>query len=84
MDNGKKRIENDRTPTQIVEQQKKLDSPITQKTVVETLEKNENASEPKIVAKAIRMDIDLSRPLTPEHKKAASVEQKGKLVLFII
>lgn len=73
LERSNKKVENDRTPTQT---QKKLDSP-TPKTL---LEKIEAQNEPRaVVAKPIRMEIDLSRPLSPEHKKPVNNDQKSRL-----
>ncbi|KAI6190139.1 hypothetical protein M3Y97_00084500 [Aphelenchoides bicaudatus] len=73
MERSNKKVENDRTPTQT---QKKLDSPTSSapKTVVE---KPEAQAEPRVVAKPIRMEIDLSQPFSPENKTPATNEQKG-------
>jgi hypothetical protein len=75
LERSNKRVENDRTPTQAP---KKLDSPTTSVPKTVPAEKTEN--EPRAaVAKSIRMEIDLSRPLSPEHKKPANNDQKGEI-----
>jgi hypothetical protein len=73
VERSNKKVENDRTPTQA---QKKIQSPTTSAPKAIAAEKTEAQNEPRAaVAKPIRMEIDLSRPLTPEHKKPN--DQKG-------
>lgn len=82
-----KKTENDKTPTSQPSVQKKAESPVisSPRSVVE--EKNDSQNEPRtIVPRAIRLDIDLSRPLSPEQqtKQQVSNEQKGKNALDIL